>query len=519
MSINLAKPIGFTITMLSLSKYSFIKTSILLSIMKSRKLHILLIICQSVLFLSCGKSPDNVQQLDILPDIYPDYVNITIPPNIAPLNFVIKSKPDAAQIKIIGSCDSLVESGGSEICFSEAKWKNFLSKEAGHKLTIKLAVLVGAKWVAYKPFVWLVSHEEVDSYLSYRLIEPGYEVWSDIRICERNLTTFDERTLANNNQLDKSCMNCHIYGNQSAKLSMFHLRGKDGGTILNRNGRLRKLKLKTDDMKSGAVYGGFHPSGRYGVFSTNVIIPEFHTLGNKRMEVYDTISDLIVCDFDKNRIVTSPVISRPDRLETFPVFSPDGKYIYFCTANKLVLPRDVKKMKYSLCRIGFNSENQSFGTRVDTIWNARKEGKSVSFPRISPDGKFLLCTLSDYGTFPIWHREADLCMINLRTNKAMDLRMVNSNRSDTYHSWSANSRWFVFASKRGDGQYGKPYFAYVDSNGTVHKPFVLPQKNPSHYDEFLYSYNIPELATSSVHYDGGDIEQIYHDLKAELFYK
>jgi hypothetical protein len=298
---------------------------------------------------------------------------------------------------------------------------------------------------------------------------------------------------------------------------MFHLRGKDGGTILNRDGKMRKLKLKTEGMISPAVYGGFHPSGRYGVFSTNIIIPEFHSLGNKRMEVYDTASDLVVADFDANRIVTSPLISDPNVFETFPVFSADGKSIYFCSAKSVPLPGEVKKLKYSLCRIAFDPAKRQFGAKVDTLWNARTTGKSVCFPRVSSDGKYILFTVADYGTFPIWHRETDLQMINLQTGAVDPLAVVNSNRSDTYHSWSSNSRWFVFASKRDNGQYGKPYFAYVDKNGKPRKPFVLPQKHPSHYDEILYSYNIPELSRTKAVFKASDIEKIYAGKKAEEF--
>ena len=71
---------------------------------------------------------------------------------------------------------------------------------------------------------------------------------------------------------------------------------------------------------------------------------------------------------------------------------------------------------------------------------------SVCHPRLSPDGRYLLYTVADYGTFPIWHPEADLRMMELKTGRIDTLTIVNSGKSDTYHSWSSNSRWFVFAS-------------------------------------------------------------------------
>ena len=79
------------------------------------------------------------------------------------------------------------------------------------------------------------------------------------------------------------------------RCSIFGVR--EGGTVLNRDGKLRKLALKNEQMISAAVYGDFHPDGRYGVFSSNVIIPMFHAESNRRLEVYDTVSDLAVADF------------------------------------------------------------------------------------------------------------------------------------------------------------------------------------------------------------------------------
>ena len=476
----------------------------------------IILFCAFVL-LACTPKPTHVKQVDALPPIYPDYVEVTIPSNIAPLNFLLRGEADAIEVKVKGTTDSLIVHGNAKICFPMKAWKQLLKSETGKSLTIQVTARIHGEWIGYKAFQWQVVGDKIDSYLSYRLIEPGYEVWNEIQLRERNLENFDERVIADNNQLNGSCMNCHIYGNQNGNLSMFHLRGKNGGTILNRNGKLRKLNMKCGNMISSTVYGAFHPTGRFGVFSTNIILPEFHTQGSKRMEVYDSASDVLVADFDANCMLQSPLLSSPHVLETFPVFSADGKTLYFCSAPQVSLPDKVKNLKYSLCSITFDAKKRQFGTKVDTLWNARLTGKSISFPKTSPDGKYILYSVSDYGTFPIWHRETDLQMLNLKKGTMDNLVGVNSDKSDTYHSWSSNSHWFVFASKRDDGQYGKPYFAYVDRAGKVHKPFVLPQKNPAHYDETFKSFNIPELSASKLSFDAADIEQKYKNLPAESF--
>ena len=461
----------------------------------------------------CTPKPSQVKPLDEAPPIYPAYHDITIPYNIAPLNFLFRDEGVEALQLVIADEEQTplmqLNSRGRKVRFNQKEWRTMLANQRGRRLTATLTAKRSEGWVNYRPMTWLVASEPVDGYVSYRLIEPGYEVWNELQLCERHLESFDERVIADNSRLGGRCMNCHIHGSQRGDLTMFHLRGAGGGTLVNRQGQLRKLALKAGPMNSGAVYGDFHPSGRYGVFSTNIIIPAFHAQGNRRLEVYDTTSDLVMADFDANRLYTSPLVSDTTRLETFPTFSADGAWVYFCSAPLVKpLPQEVKRLRYSLCRITFDAATGRWGERVDTLWNARTQGGSVCHPKASPDGRYLLYTLADYGTFPIWHRETQLQLMDLQTGEVNPLTEVNSDRSETYHSWSSNSRWFAFASKRGDGQYGRIYLAYVDAEGRVHRPFVLPQKDPEHDDLNLKSYNLPDLSQTPVTISSSQVEEM-----------
>lgn len=479
--------------------------------------HYISIIILSLSLFACTARPEHITAVEEEVPMYPDYTNVTIPYNIAPLNFRLTNGATAFQVSVCGKKETLVETGTSNVCFSLKKWKKLLQIEKGETLTISVTALVNGRWLRYLPFIWQVAPEAIDGYLSYRLIEPGYEVWNALQLCERNLENFDEKVIADNNPTGGNCMNCHTYAQQSGKRSLFHLRGKNGGTILSRDGKLRKLALKNDSMISPAVYGDFHPSGRYGVFSSNIIIPAFHAQANRRLEVYDTKSDLSIADFDRNRMITSPLVSDKEILETFPTFSADGKWVYYCAAPVVTLPDSIRQLRYSLCRISFCAETGTWGNKIDTVWNARKSLGSVCFPKVSPDGNYLLFTVASYGTFPIWHQEADLRLLHLQTGEIDSLPTVNADRSDTYHSWASNSRWFVFASKRGDGQYGKPYFSYIDKQGKAHELFVLPQKDPAHYDHTFKSYNIPELSATPVPFDATDIKHLYEAIQVETF--
>lgn len=448
------------------------------------------------LLMGCTPRPVQVTEVDGWPEIYPDYKGITVPYNIAPLNFMLRNEAaDALQVMVRGKSDSLrLNVRGRKACFDLERWHQLLQACRNETLRVTVTARVEKQWMSYRPLLWEVSGDAVDSYITYRLIEPGYEVWNALQLCERNLENFDERLLADNRELGGRCMNCHIHGSNRGDRSFFHLRGKGGGTLLNQGGKLRKLTLKAGPMTSGAVYGDFHPQGRYAVFSTNTILPTFHTIGNRRLEVYDTESDLVMADLEERRLISASCVADTTRLETFPTFSADGTWVYFCSAPIVPLPQEVERLRYSLCRVAFDAESGRWGAEVDTLWSADRCGGSVCHPKASPDGRYLLYTVARYGTFPIWHRETQLQLMELATGRVDTLSRVNSDRSDTYHSWSANSRWFAFASKRGDGQYGRIYLAHVAPDGVTGAPFVLPQQDPEHDDMNLKSYNIPDLS-------------------------
>ena len=110
--------------------------------------------------------------------------------------------------------------------------------------------------------------------------------------------------------------------------------------------------------------------------------------------------------------------------------------------------------------------------------------------------------MADYGTFPIWHKEAYLYLLDLCTGQYEPLTACNSNDTESFHNWSGNSRWIVFSSQRGTGLYTRLYFSHIDSNGKASKPFLMPQRNPwDYYNRMMQSYNIPDFTKTRVEFD------------------
>ena len=157
--------------------------------------------------------------------------------------------------------------------------------------------------------------------------------------------------------------------------------------------------------------------------------------------------------------------------------------------------------------MSFDTVNYKFG-EPEVVVHASAEQKSATFPRVSPDGRYLLYTQGDYGVFHIWHKSSDLHMIDLQTGRKVDMKTVNSNDVESYHSWSSNGRWIIFSSRRDDGSYTRPYIAYFGEDGKWGKPFVLPQQDPDFYHDCYKSFNIPEFMSGPVEVKLKDIKKV-----------
>ena len=440
--------------------------------------------------------------------IYPDYKEVTIPANIAPLNFryAMEDVRKAKTTFTLGGKSVTIR--GPKVEWRLGAWKDFLQGAEGQTMTVEAEAVVDGEKVTDQWTVH-VSEDAIDGWLTYRLIEPSYQMFHEISIMERCIENFDETTICDYKHTENACMNCHVHGQSRGDYSLYYIRGPKGGSILNQNGKLRKLTLKADGMLSATVYGELHPEGRFGVFSTNIIWPSFHTMAASRMEVYDSESDLTVADFVNNRMINVPHVARADKFETFPCFSADGKSVYYCVADTVSLPEQVKDCLYDLVRADFDPETGLIGEQVDTLWSGHAQGGSVCHPKASPDGRWLMFTVADYGTFPLFHPECTLYLADLGSGEIRPMDEIKGNKSDSYHSWSSNGRWFVFASKRGDGQYGKPYFCHLDADGRTTKPFVLPQKSSRFYLYNLKSFNVPDLGNASTGMTVKDADRMF----------
>ena len=227
-------------------------------------IHSCILPCLAILALLCA-----CRQTHITPDgqsdkpltIFPDYTGVTFPCNIAPPNFRIMEE-----------------------------------ETTGETFYIRIFVRQNGKWIQFPDITNYISESPIDPYLVYRLIYPGYELWNQMGIYQRDLTSYREIPLIENQSIEKDCLNCHTFCKNSPETMMIHIRGKVGGTLVYRQGKINRLDVKSPEMKNGGAYAAWHPEGRYLAFSVNEIQQYFHSTGPKAVEVSDSESDLLLLE-------------------------------------------------------------------------------------------------------------------------------------------------------------------------------------------------------------------------------
>ncbi len=471
-----------------------------------------LMLLAAALAAGCSRAPDNITAIPGAgrpAHIQPDYAGVTIPPNIAPMNFSVKEPGTGYLVVIRGASGDPVriETSSGDVRIPPGPWKELLAANTGRDLTIEICVKDSAdRWIRFDAISDHIAQEPIDGYLVYRKFGPLFNQWGKMGIYQRCLENFDETPVIINSMTGNNCMNCHNFYKNGTDKWILHMRGGSGtAMLLVDHGKVTKIDTRTKFNASPAGYPAWHPSGNLMAFSAGRPLQFFHSIGETRDELDRTL-DIVVYDIRTNTVTTVPEISSPDSVEVWPVWSPDGRYLYFCSAPKMdnylvTAPSGEDSLafgtiKFSLKRIAYDPDTHAWG-KLETVLSSAATGQSISEPRFSPDGRFLVYTASAYGSFPVFHRDADLYLLDIArgTTKRLEL---NSDRPEGFHSWSSNGRWMVFSSKRVDGQFTMPFIGHIDSLGVASKPFALPQEDPEFYETQLQIYNVPELIREPV---------------------
>lgn len=467
-------------------------------------------------------SLDDAVRVAQVPRISPDYAGTVVPPNIAPLNFSVREPGRRFFVQISSEEGEPIDvfSRTAAIVIPARPWRDLLEANRGKPLRIDVYAQADGQWRQYERLTNQIAEEDIDGYVVYRRLSSFFNKYRRTGLYQRDLTSYRESVVLDGMSLDEACVNCHSFSDPGVRRMSVAVRSPKFGNV---------TLLGTDRgeaQKTAVTFGytAWHPSGRMAVFSRQRPYQFFHTAAAETRDVIDLRSSLAYgfvtetpgqgnsaaasgkmpragaeseASLSSAQVKTVPGASGGERLETFPTWSPDGEYLYYSSAPllwkdpKTFPPEHYAEVQYDLRRIRYDLATDQWG-EPETLLAAQKTGLSILMPRISPDGRFLLCCMCRYGCFPAFQPSSDLYLVDLATREYRRLD-ANSDTSESWHCWSSNGRWIAFSSKRQAAPLTRCYLSYVDAAGKSHKAFVLPQRDPEYYEGLPEMMNVPEL--------------------------
>ena len=455
-----------------------------------------------IIVLSSCSTKETIEYVDcgVSPLLWPDYQDITIPVNIAPLNCKAMDGGTLTLVEVASKLGTKrIRCHDGKLIWDIDYWKELLQGNVGDTITVS-AFITDSSGVCYryKPYWMFVSPDSIDSHLAYRNIETGYVFWLKMGLYQRCLENFDCKPIIENSGIDNACVNCHSFCAQSPDKMMFHSRKFNPGTTVLWEGKLQKYNTKVDSTISGGVYSSWNPNGYIIAMSTNSISQRFHNDLNERIYVSDSESDIVIFNLKTETVSYTPKLCT-ENLENFPAWSPDGKTLYYISAKKRPEGDFTDTtLRYNLLSIGYDAETDTWGD-VDTLLTAENAHGSITYPKPSLCGRYIAFTLTDRGYFAPFDQESDIWLFDLETKQMKYNGNVNSPSTESNHNWSHNGKWLVVGSKYPDKLFTKPYFAHFNlDKGTFDKRFVLPQEDPDFYEQFIANFNNADFITSEV---------------------
>jgi tetratricopeptide (TPR) repeat protein len=188
-----------------------------------------------------------------------------------------------------------------------------------------------------------------------------------------------------------------------------------------------------------------------------------------------------------------PGADDPDMVQTSAFWSPDGKYLVFSRAKaRDPFPPDAKEalyanspdetqIQYDLYRIPFN---EGKGGKAEPVPGATGDGLSNNFPKVSPDGKWIVFVKNRNGL--LMRPDSELYMVPFEGGTARRMN-CNQPRMNSWHTFSPNGRWLAFSSK-GRSLFTQLFLTHIDQNGNDSPAILVENMTASNR-----AVNIPEF--------------------------
>ncbi|NIP27914.1 MAG: hypothetical protein GWN67_20420, partial [Phycisphaerae bacterium] len=202
-------------------------------------------------------------------EIFPDYSGVVFPPNIAPLNFVVREEGLRYCVVIYSKQGKRIEifSRSPKIVIPQKQWRKLLKINRGEEISFDVFVQKQKQqWKRFDTITNKIAHEKIDDFLVYRRIHPAYSTWRKMGVYQRNLQNYDESLILNNGYYGDGCLNCHTFCQGRPEKMLLGIRSAIYGSseLLVQDGTADKIATKFG-------YTSWHPSGRLATYSINKI--------------------------------------------------------------------------------------------------------------------------------------------------------------------------------------------------------------------------------------------------------